>query len=323
MSLSKEELEQHCKFILSDSRVRNKIVILCEGDVYKENGKLSPLYYKKMENFPDANFYSACVPKPWSNLRPCFFNCGDRNDVLDTYFTLREMIKEDTNNQYNYLEYNHPKKIFALVDLDIQIKKINNYHFTDTQQIFSNLYQSGKINTLNSELDHEIWTTGLIHKEAYFLIPVLQSLFDEQINPPFYKNSQLLLDNIYISMSHDISSDSDLKNSFEIACSRICHCNGLNFSDADKLRDSWINEFQNTTDEERKHELVFSLLTIRKAKEYWHQIKPSDELDIDVSLYRNQLLLAIARNFYAKQTDDEAAAKYHIPYFFKMLRKFA
>ncbi|MEY3304829.1 MAG: hypothetical protein ACK5RE_09665 [Pseudanabaena sp.] len=318
MSLSKKELEQHCKFILSNSRVSNKIIILCEGDVYKENGKLSPLYYKKMENFPDANFYSACIPKPWSNLRPCFFNCGDRNDVLDTYFTLLEMINEDIDNLYN-----HPKKIFALVDLDIQVKKIDDYHFTDTHQIFCNLYQNGKINDINLELDHEIWITGLIHKEAYFLIPVLQSLFDEQFDPPFYKGNRLLLDDIYFSMAHDLLSDSDLKNSFEIACSRINHCNGLNFSDIYKLRDSWINEFQNTTDEERKHELVFSLLTIRKAKEYWHQIKPSDEWDGDVSLYKNQLLLMIARDFYSKQIEDEAAAKYHIPYFFKMLRKFA
>ena len=318
MSLSKKELEQHCKFILSNSRVSNKIIILCEGDVYKEDGKLSPLYYKKMENFPDANFYSACIPKPWRSLRPCFFNCGDRNDVLDTYFTLLEIIKEDIDNLYN-----HPKKIFALVDLDIQVKKIENYHFADTHQIFCNLYQNGKINDINLELDHEIWITGLIHKEAYFLIPALQSLFDEQFDPPFYKGNRLLLDDIYFSMSHDLLRDSDLKNSFDIACSRISHCNGLNFSDIDKLRDSWINEFQNTTDEERKHELVFSLLTIRKAKEYWHQIKPNDEWDGDPSLYKNQLLLAIARDFYAKQTDDEAAAKYHIPYFFKMLRKFA
>lgn len=57
MSFSKKELEQHCKFILSNSRINNKIIVLCEGDIYKEDGKLSPLYYKKMENFPDANFY--------------------------------------------------------------------------------------------------------------------------------------------------------------------------------------------------------------------------------------------------------------------------
>ncbi len=39
--------------------------------------------------------------------------------------------------------------------------------------------------------------------------------------------------------------------------------------------------------------------------------------------HREQLELEIASKFYAKQTDDDAAAKYHIPYFFKMLRKFA
>ena len=65
------------------------------------------------------------------------------------------------------------------------------------------------------------------------------------------------------------------------------------------------------------------MLTTRKAKEYWLQVQPNDEWSRDVSVYRDQLSLEIAREFYAKQTDDEAAAKYHIPYFFKMLRKFA
>ena len=66
-----------------------------------------------------------------------------------------------------------------------------------------------------------------------------------------------------------------------------------------------------------------NLLTIRKAKKYWHQVEPSSEWNRDTAVYGDQLSLAIARDFYARQTDDEAAAKYHIPYFFKMLRKFA
>ena len=163
----------------------------------------------------------------------------------------------------------------------------------------------------------------MIHKEAYFLVPALQSIFDGYSIQPFYKDSKLLLEDIYLAMSQDLCLDADLKANFAIACSRISQCAGLDFSEIDKLKDSWINEFQNAIDENRKHELIFSLLTTRKAKEYWHQVQPSDEWSRNDSVYRDQLSLEIARDFYAKQTDDEAAAKYHIPYFFKMLRKFA
>jgi hypothetical protein len=321
MSFSEEELEQHCKFILSNSRISNKIIVLCEGDVYKEDGKLSPLYYKKMEHFPDANFYSACIPKTWASLRPCFFNCGDCNDVVNTYFTLAEILENDIKNQYF-----HPKKIFAIADLDIQVRPIRNYRFPNTQEIFCNLYDKIKINETNANNDqapHEILVTGLIHKEAYFLVPALQSIFDGYSIHPFYKDSELSLENIYLEMSQDLCSDADLKANFAIACSRINHCAGLDFSGIDKLKDSWINEFQKAKDENRKHELIFSLLATRKAKEYWNQVQPSNEWSRDVSVYRDQLSLEIARDFYAKQTDNEAAAKYHIPYFFKMLRKVA
>ena len=83
----------------------------------------------------------------------------------------------DVDNQYF-----HPKKIFAIVDLDIQIRPIDNYQFLNTQEIFCNLYDKSKINETNANNDqanHEILVTGLIHKEAYFLVPALQSIFDE------------------------------------------------------------------------------------------------------------------------------------------------
>ncbi len=67
---------------------------------------------------PDSNFYNACVPHWWSQYRPQFFNCGDRKDVIDTYFALSELHAKDSTN--SYLE---PNRLFALVDLDIQIQR--------------------------------------------------------------------------------------------------------------------------------------------------------------------------------------------------------
>jgi len=122
-------------------------------------------------------------------------------------------------------------------------------------------------------------------------------------------------------MSDDLIDDVDIIKHFEIACSRINHCTGLDFNDIESLKNSLKTELHNAKNKERKQELVFSLLTIKKAKDYWHQIQPSIDWSSDISVYWEQLSLAIAKEFYAKQTDNDVMAQYHIPYFLKMLRK--
>ncbi|MBO1056729.1 MAG: hypothetical protein HEQ27_09515 [Dolichospermum sp. JUN01] len=58
MSFNEQELKEHCLKIIQDSRIRNKIVILCEGLLpRKVEGRRSPQLYKQMEQMPDANFY--------------------------------------------------------------------------------------------------------------------------------------------------------------------------------------------------------------------------------------------------------------------------
>jgi hypothetical protein len=220
------------------------------------------------------------------------------------------------------LEYYHPKQIFVFIDLDNQVRKINNYHFTTTQEIFCSLYEKTKINLLNTETNHTILVTGLIHKEAYFLIPELQELFDKYEIQSIYKGSKLSLETIYFEMSLEIDQDKNLVSNLETIRPRIKNCIGLDFDTVEQFKNSWISQFQNESNDQRKREFILSLLTVLNVKKnYWGQISP--ERGINDHQHREQLELAIARDFYAKQTDDEAAAKYHIPYFFKMLRKFA
>jgi hypothetical protein len=57
MSFTDDELEQHCQYILGERRIKNKIVILCEGGRYDGKERLSPQSYRRMEELPDANFY--------------------------------------------------------------------------------------------------------------------------------------------------------------------------------------------------------------------------------------------------------------------------
>ena len=225
MSLSQEELEKHCQQILSDSRITNKIVVLCEGKIKHVKGTRSPQAYKRMEQMPDANFYKKCIPKSWNDKAiPQFFNCGDRKDVIDTYFYL--LTLHDRKPIQSYL---NKSKLFALIDLDIQLQKIDNYdyNFRNTEEIFYSLYNNTKVDP--KQIDkHRIWITGLIHKEAYFITPDTQKLFTDSRLCPRYKTDSVLLEDIYLNICDEISKDIDLRNNFDRIVKRIDYCQHIN-----------------------------------------------------------------------------------------------
>jgi hypothetical protein len=316
MSLNPEQLKKHCEAILQSRRIKNKIVVLCEGATPKMKGRESPQAYGAMEQMPDANFYKACVPTWWKQSRPEFFNCGDRKDVINTYFTLLTLHKQDSTNSYLDCDL-----LFAIIDLDLHLQAIENYIFTDTEAIFRNLYEKSQVQEQNAA-QHRIWITGLIHKEAYFLTPELQPIFDNCCNQPIYQGNPAVLGSIYLDMADAICSDLDLQNNLqrERAFDRINHCSGLDCTqlDLDKFQDSWKHQFKNTTDATQKHELILALLTIKKAKEYWQQIKPPGYWSGNEGVFREQLSLEIGR-FYSQQSSD---VKCHIPFFFKTLHEF-
>lgn len=316
MGLSAEELEQHCQQILKDRRIKNKIVILCEGEIKDVDGRRSPQAYKRMEQMPDANFYKKCVPKSWNDKPlPQFFNCGDRKDVVDTYCKLWQL--NDTQNSYLNTE-----KLFALIDLDLQLHKINNYQFSDTEQIFNTLYKKTQIIEQTAS-QHFIWVTGLIHKEAYFITPNIQSVFNDSLLAPQYKNKSILLEKLYLKICHEITDDADLKNNYTQVVNRINYCEQLDCCDIKKFQFSWENEFNQAIqaeDIQRIRELVFLLLTIRKAKKYWNQIEPPNDWTIESERFREQLSLEIGE-FYSRQ--DWNNPDNHIPFCFKTLYEFA
>jgi len=314
MSLNPEQLKRHCEIIIQSRRIKNKIVVLCEGEggIKDNQYRLSPQSYARMEQMPDANFYKACVPRWWSQYKPEFFNCGDRKDVIDTYFTLLEIHKQDSNNSYLI-----PEKLFVMVDLDLQLQKIDNYIFPDTEAIFGDLYGQCKVNEINAD-NHRIWVTGLIHKEAYFLIPDLQEVFDNISASPVYNGNPLVLDNIYLTMADAIVDDADLKNNLPRIANRINYLSSLDCSNTDKFRDSWKAEFDNTQNDIEKNELILALLTIKKAKDYWHQIHPPSDYSSSAERFREQLLLEIGQ-FYSYKGNNP---RYHISFFLAALHKF-
>ena len=312
MSFDAQQLEEHCQSILKSRSIRNRVVILCEGTPPSIEGRRSPQSYKKNKELPDANFYKACVPT--LTPLPEFFNCGGKTTVIKAYFRLLELCPENSSEYYL-----NPNKLFAIVDLDNQDKTIEDYSFPSTDAIFFDLYQKFQVNPQNAP-NHRIWTTGLIHKEAYFIIPELQDFFDMCINIPHYKNNLLSLNKVYLDMAESIIDDIDMERNFQGVKKRLQDIFDSDFHDKNQLKNLWIDKFNVTVEKEQKDELILSLLTIKKAKNFWENIQPPEDVSILPERFQEQLSLEIARQFYAKQSNDP---KYHIPYFLETVQKIA
>ncbi|MCK5522755.1 MAG: hypothetical protein KAI83_06420 [Thiomargarita sp.] len=292
MSLTADELENHVEIIFSSKRIKNKAVILCEGDIssVKKVG-LNPTMYRNLERKPDADLYKACLPREMrKNNAPQFFNCGGRSDVIKVFCQLKAL--HTTNLKNSYLDIN---KLFAIIDLDIQKANIDNYSFQDTDEIFYHLYNELKINPNNID-SHLIFTTGLIHKEAYFLLPLLTDIFDNHKNPLLYVNDEFSLEKIYTDIIEDIDKDKDLSTNFDRVCNRI-NFSGLNCSTVSELKNAFLNQFHHDIEDR----LIQTLFLIRKIKPYWEKINTHE--NISSEKLREQLALEIAK-FYADKDDD-------------------
>ncbi len=315
MSLSETALQEHCQTIINSRRAQNKIVILCEGNVHANKGKASLSSYRQLEKLPDANFYKACIPVWWKQKRPEFFICGDRQDVINTYFELQKMHSQPRNDSYL-----NKDKLFAIIDLDLPLCKFDDsYPVKDSEALFYSLYQQGQIDQ-QAILEKSIFITGLIYKEAYFLIPDLQPLFDDYSPVVHFNNVPINLKAVYREMAHKLINDGNLMqpDQFKRACERIQHCEHLDLSSLCDLRQSWLTAFDTAT-ESTQQILIYALLTIHQVKDYWKTIAPHQENIIPAERFKEQLILKIA-DFYARQAHNST---HHIPGFFNALSKWA
>jgi hypothetical protein len=319
--LNEAELEEHCQLILKSRRILGKIVVLCEGERVPSGQRASLQTYARMESWGDAYFYRACIPSDWRDYVPQFFNCGDRTDVLNTYRRLLEIPQSSDTYQLSV------DLLFALVDVDLDnaLIPIEDYNFSDTEEIFHDLYQELRLKA-DRLPQHRIWVTGFKHKEAYFLHPSLQEIFNGYHQPIHYKNTQLQLATIYQDMATDLCKDKNLCKKFSTAAQRIAHHPNLDTSSPENLQTSWLENWSQSPSV--CHELAEILLAISNSKHYWKQIQ-SPENGVEAR-FKNLLLREIATKFYSQlrvpEIDSEACAfgdQHHLSGLFGYLQKFA
>jgi hypothetical protein len=326
------DIDLHCLNIIKSPRIRGRIVVLCEGELPQENGRLSPQLYRKNEQLQDAQFYKACLPRYWKERTPNFFNSGSRSEVIATYQRLFDIHAENIDHSNLSVD-----KLFAIVDIDLQSQSLVDnsfiYPFQNIDDAFHHLYDGNNIN-IDNAIEHRIWFTGLIHKEAYFLIPDLQIFFDIDLpnlnylyrDGCHYQNNSINLNTIYQDIVNDTIHDRDLHDNLLRAANRITkHCEDLQLSTLADFQLSWQQQWQiNTANRDKLDELVYALLAIRKAKPYWERVHPGDETATDdcedkYRKFREDISLQIGKQFYAYQ---EGLPHQHLAYFFRYLYEF-
>jgi hypothetical protein len=286
-----EEVNRVVNAILRSPQIKNKIVVLVEGDLPPpEPRRLSPQEYAKYERLPDANFYKACVPRNWQHFRtPVFFNCGGRAEVLHAYETLQ--IKHARAPRDSYLS---PEKLYALVDLDIQIKETpDGYRWRNTEAIHEDLYVDGLLkNAINDE--HRIWVTALVHKEAFFVMPGISDCLLDGVRP-FWNDKPLDIREVHAELARTLSQVKDISENFDTVKTRMSRYSAgtrLACTDAACLGQSWLDQAQSANGDDYEA-LARALLSVAKAKTIWEQIRPEPACDQRPENFRDDLALKI------------------------------
>jgi|GEM_PF-3591884 hypothetical protein len=320
MILSEDDLLEYCHFI-SNNSTTSKSIILCEGEVPYFKGKNTIKAFKNSEHLQDSAFYKNCVPGSPKQKKLLFFNCGGSADVIKIFYRLKELYAKNPGDcRFN------PEKVFALIDADLQDLDFSlfGYEIKNRYSLYEQLYAAGNLNDIDFK-KHKIFLTGLIHKEAYFLLPENQNLFDEFRIQSMFRGKKLQLSDIYKDLIDETGNDKDLSKNFEKVKDRISHTN-FDVSSIENLQKSWEKKFKEVLNDVDTENLAKSILTLRKVKikiknevqdeyenKFWKEIMPDS--DMIQERFLEQLSLEIA----VKIRNSEPTPKNHISYFFRLL----
>lgn len=310
------EQEALVNAILRSPRIRNRLVILCEGDLpqLENGGAPSPQMYGRLEQMPDANFYKSCVPQDWHSHRlPQFFNCGGRSQVLYVFGQL--LKRHQVAPGASYLT---PEKLYALVDLDIQREEMpEGYPWQTTEDVHAALYQDGAIKGNPSD-GHRIWVTALVHKEAFFVLPPMAAAWADGATP-FFHGAPLDLRVLHEAVAQRLTTDADIAGNLDVVVARLARFNAgaaLNCRDGESIRTA-LRAAATQTGVDQYDELLRALLSVAKVKPVWSQIMPDPRWGaiMPAENFRDQLALKVAGTI-AKMAPD----KHPLSYFFAWLK---
>lgn len=293
--------------ILRSPRIANRLVILCEGDPLPlEQGQVaaSPQMYGRLERTPDASFYAACVPNDWHGVYlPQFFTCGGRSQVLQVYAALH--AEHQRRGEESYLT---PSKLFAIVDLDLQSCALpSDLSSTTTEDVHEALYLDGRLKPLGAEESFQIWVTALVHKEAFFLLPLTEDALYGGVRP-FLDGAPLCLRAAHRLIVDSILDTPDVRCNFPMLRARLGRFSAserLDLSSCERLGASWQAEAQTSGDEEYE-EMVWGLLAVGKAKPAWSKIRPDPNAGCTLpdETFREQLALGVGRRIAQLEPDE-------------------
>lgn len=304
--------------ILTSRRIKNRLVILCEGErpPLPSDRAPSPQLYRRSERLPDANFYKSCVPPDWQGDRlPQFFNCGGRSQVLAVYRQLLE--RHQAWPEDSYLT---PDKLYVLVDLDIQPDQLPvGYPWQTTEDAHEALYQDGRVTSPPGN-DHRIWVTALVHKEAFFVLPQVAAAWEGGVTP-FFNGAPLALTALHDAVAKQLTSDGDVARHLEIVRRRLQRFRAgasLDCTDGASLGASWRAAATQCTGAQYD-QLLSALLSVAKAKAVWSQVTPDpgwNGTTIPAEDFRDQLALMVADTI-ARTAPDQ----HPLSYFFSWLKQ--
>lgn len=308
MSLNDDQVWNLANSIIRCRAIKNRAVILCEGKVDpipdSKRIRKSPGNYRQ-EDFDDSKFYRKCLPRYLQReYCPQFFNCGSQASVIKIFHQLLEIHNLDPTNSNLSTD-----KLFALVDLDLGRQPVYKYIFPDIESIYKAIYHSDSENL--SLDDHQIYTTGLIHKEAYFILPELEkevfNEFLERFPNLQFSNQPFNFKKIYQKLINSIGNDPRINEHFDIVKQRLQgYLSPEELIDLDpiKLQAILRHRFEACANEhswdskEGRSLLVKAVLVITKVKDLaWNQITDGDDYPLDSKVIRDQLTLSIAEYF--------------------------
>ena len=298
--------------ILRTPAIRNRIVVLCEGDRLPVDGNHapSPQMYSRLENTPDSSFYQQCVPRRWCGRRlPRFFNCGGRSDVIHAFEALRKAHRADPAG--SYLD---PDKLYAIVDVDLQPADMPAGHrhlWPTTEHVHAALYHDGALKP-DTDARHRIWVTALVHKEAFFVVPEVSAAFED--DAPFFRGSGLDLRALHVAVAERLVQDLDFDQRLPLVRSRLLRFAAgrqLPCESGSALGASWKALATQATDHEYRA-LVRALLAVAKVKPLWSELVPDPRHGptIPAESFREGLALKVARFIAELAPDDHPLASF-------------